>query len=319
VRRERLRDGAVSERDALSQGAQAAVKELRTAADMVRWCASRFNENGLHFGHGTRDAVEEGVALVLHTLNLAAPLAPEMFAARLTRSEREQVTALALERIRSRKPLPYLTGEAWFAGLAFQVDERVLIPRSPLAEWIERGFEPFVDAATVRQVVDVGTGSGCIAVACAMAFPAAAVDAVDCSGEALQVAAQNLARHGLEARVRLLHGDLLEPCPGPYDIIVSNPPYVGTTEFTGLPAEYGHEPAGALRSGPDGMDAVRVLLRQSAGYLTENGVLVVEVGNTEARVRRAFPRLPCVWLSFARGGGGVFLLTAAQLRAADLG
>jgi ribosomal protein L3 glutamine methyltransferase len=305
----------VSERDALSQGAQAAVKELRTVADMVRWCASRFNEYGLHFGHGTRDAVEEGLALVLHTLNLAAPLAPEMFAARLTRSEREQVTALALERIRSRKPLPYLTGEAWFAGLAFQVDERVLIPRSPLAEWIERGFEPFVDAAAVRRVVDVGTGSGCIAVACAMAFPAAAVDAVDYSEEALQVAAQNVARHGLEARVRLLHGDLLEACPGPYDIIVSNPPYVPQASFLALPPEYAHEPALALAAGDDGLDQVRRLLQQAAARLSRDGIVVVEVGEAAEALEQAFTELAFTWLECERGGDGVFLLTAGQLAA----
>lgn len=304
-----------SERDALTKGALAAVKELRTVADMVRWCASRFNEYGLHFGHGTTDAVEEGVALVLHVLNLSAPLAPEMFAARLTRPEREQVTALALERIRSRKPLPYLTGEAWFAGLAFHVDERVLIPRSPLAQWIERGFEPFIDAHAVRQVVDVGTGSGCLAVACAMAFPAAAVDAVDCSREALEVAAENVERHGVADRVRVLHGDLLEPCPGPYDLILSNPPYVPQGSFLALPAEYAHEPALALASGSDGLDQVRRLLRQAPTRLSTDGILVVEVGEVADALEREFPELAFTWLECERGGEGVFLLDAQQLAA----
>ena len=309
------RKDTTRQRDALAHGAVAAIKELRTVADMMRWCASRFNEYGLHFGHGTRDAVEESLALVLHALNLHAPVAPEIFAARLTRSEREQVAALALERIRARKPLPYLTGEAWFAGMAYHVDERVLIPRSPLAEWIERGFEPFVDADAVRRVADVGTGSGCLAIACAMAFPDAEVDAVDCSEEALEVAAQNVARHGMAQRVRLLHGDLLEPCAGPYDIIVSNPPYVPQASFLALPAEYAHEPALALTAGSDGLDQVRRLLRQAPSRLRRDGILVVEVGEAAPALERAFPELAFTWLECERGGDGVFLLGAGQLAA----
>lgn len=306
---------AVSERDTLGQGAQSAIKELRTVADMVRWCASRFNENGLHFGHGTQDAVEEGLALVLHAVNLPAPLAPEMFAARLTRSEREQICALALERIRSRKPLPYLTGEAWFAGLAFYVDERVLIPRSPLAEWIERGFEPFVDAAAVRHLVDVGTGSGCIAIACAMAFPDAVVDAVDCSQEALEVAAENVARHGVVDRVHLLSGDLLENCTGPYDVIVSNPPYVPRGSFLALPPEYAHEPSLALVAGDDGLEQIRRLLQQAPSRLTRDGILVVEAGEAAETLEQAFPELAFTWLECEGGADGVFLLGAGQLAA----
>jgi ribosomal protein L3 glutamine methyltransferase len=201
----------------------------------------------------------------------------------------------------------------------FHVDERVLIPRSPVAELIERRFVPWVDPAKVRALADLGTGSGCIALAAALAFPRARVDAVDISAEALEVARINRAALGLVRRVRLVQSDFFAGLEGRrYDIIVSNPPYVGTAEFKGLPPEYGHEPAGALRSGRDGMDAARVLLAQTGRHLTADGVLVVEVGNTETRLRRAFPRLPFTWLSFERGGGGVFLLTAAQLRAAGL-
>jgi ribosomal protein L3 glutamine methyltransferase len=196
----------------------------------------------------------------------------------------------------------------------------VLIPRSPVAELIEQRFAPWVQPELVRRIADLGTGSGCIALACARAFPAARVDAVDISTDALAVARINREALGLARRVRLVKSDFFQALQGRrYDIIVSNPPYVGTAEFNGLPAEYAHEPAAALRAGKDGMNAVRILLRQAARHLTEEGVLIVEVGNTEARVRRAFPRLPFVWLSFANGGGGVFLLTAAALRAADPG
>jgi ribosomal protein L3 glutamine methyltransferase len=191
----------------------------------------------------------------------------------------------------------------------------VLVPRSPIAELIERRFSPWVRPEGVRRILDLGTGSGCIALAAAAYLPDALVDAVDIDPAALQVARINRAGLKLGRRVRLLQGDFFSPLKGQrYDIIVSNPPYVGTAEFNGLPPEYAHEPEGALRSGRDGMDAVRRLLRQAARHLTDEGVLVVEVGNTETRVRRAFPKVPFVWLAFERGGGGVFLLTAAQLR-----
>ena len=303
----------MSGKDLLARAADAAVKELRSVADMVRWCASRFNENGLHFGHGTADAPGEALALVQHVLHLPGGLAPELLDARLTRVEREQVAALAVERIRSRKPLPYLTGEAWFAGLPFHVDERVLVPRSPLAEWIERRFEPFLDPEQVTRILDVGTGSGCIAVACALAFPQARVDAVDVSAEALAVAADNLRRHALEDRVRLIEGDLLAPCVGPYDLIVSNPPYVPEGSYLSLPPEYAHEPGLALRAGADGLDAVRRLLRDAAARLAPGGLLVVEVGEAAEAVDAAFPQLPFTWLDFERGGDGVFVLTRDQL------
>jgi ribosomal protein L3 glutamine methyltransferase len=211
----------------------------------------------------------------------------------------------------------YLTRRCWYAGLPLYVDERVLIPRSPVAELIERQFAPWVQPEAVRRIADLGTGSGCIALACAMAFPKAQVDAVDIDPDALAVARINRRELGLVRRVRVIESDFFARLEGRrYDIIASNPPYVGTAEFKGLPPEYAHEPEGALRSGSDGMQAVRVLLKDAARHLTPEGVLIVEVGNTETRVQRAFPRLPLLWLSFERGGGGVFLLTAAQLRAA---
>ncbi len=306
----------MAESDPLTRAALGAAKELRSVADMVRWCASRFNEHALHFGHGTDNAVDEALALVLHALHLRPGLAPELFAARLTRAERERVLTLASERIRTRKPLAYLTGEAWFAGLPFSVDERVLVPRSPLAEWIERGFAPFLDADRVRRVVDVGTGSGCIAVACALAFPAAQVDAVDCSVEALEVAAQNARRHGVEGRLRLVRGDVLAGCEGPYELIISNPPYVPEPSYRALPAEYGHEPRTALAAGADGLDVVRRLLAGAPALLAPGGLLVVEVGEAAPALQAAYPGFAFTWLEFQRGGEGVFLLTREQLAAA---
>jgi ribosomal protein L3 glutamine methyltransferase len=287
---------------------------------LLRSATARLKRAKLHFGHGTETPLDDAAALLAHALGLRRPLEERDLARQVSERVRQRYLNLLQRRISERVPAVYLTRQCWYAGVRLYVDERVLIPRSPIAELIECQFTPWVDPATVRRIADLGTGSGCIALTTALAFPRARVDAVDISRDALDVARINRAALGLTRRVRLVESDFFARLTGRrYDIIVSNPPYVGAAEFRGLPPEYGHEPARALRSGREGMDAVRVLLKQAAGHLTDSGVLVVEVGNTERRVRRAFPRLPCVWLSFARGGGGVFLLTAAQLRAADLG
>jgi ribosomal protein L3 glutamine methyltransferase len=291
-----------------------------TGADLLRRAVIRLKRARLHFGHGTERPMDDAAALLAHARRLRRPLERRDLTVPVPAAAVQRFEQLLQRRIRERIPAVYLTRRCWYAGLPLYVDERVLIPRSPIAELITRQFAPWVNGQAVRRIADLGTGSGCIALACAVAFPQARVDAVDISADALAVARINRAALGLTRRVRLVRSDFFAELAGRrYDIIVSNPPYVGTAEFNGLPPEYGHEPASALRSGRDGMDAVRLLLRQSALHLTPAGVLVVEVGNTESRVRRAFPELPFLWLSFENGGGGVFLLAAAQLRAAGFG
>ena len=295
-------------------------KGLKTVADFVRFGASRFNEAGLCFAHGTDNAVDEALTLVLHALHLPArpPLPAELFHARLTRPERAEVVALLCRRIEERVPAAYLTGEAWFAGLRIEVDRRVLVPRSPLAELIEEGFHPWIDGGRVRRILDLGTGSGCIAVACAHAFPDARVDAVDSSPAALDVARRNVALHGLEGRVRVVESDLFDGLAGglnrgagaQYDLVVSNPPYVPDEEMAGLPPEFRVEPALALAGGPDGLDVVGRIVEEAPRWLAPEGTLVVEVGASPV-VRAALESrfdLPFVWLDAARGGEGVFLL-----------
>jgi ribosomal protein L3 glutamine methyltransferase len=298
---------------------RAAPKRL-LAADLLRLATQRLSRAGLHYGHGTDNPGDDAAALLAHALRLARPLLPRDLARHPSAAASDRCNALVAARIQRRVPVVYLTNLCWFAGLPLHVDERVLIPRSPIAELIEARFMPWVNPEKVRRILDVGTGSGCIAIAAAMAFPKARVDAVDISESALAVARINRRKHGLSRRLRLIASDYFAALDGQlYDIIVSNPPYVGAAEFKGLPPEYAHEPAGALLAGRDGMDAVRVLLRDARRHLSAEGILIVEVGNTETRVRRAFPKMPFLWFSFERGGGGVFALTAAQLASGDLG
>jgi ribosomal protein L3 glutamine methyltransferase len=285
-----------------------------TVRDLIERGARRLRRARVFFGHGTDNARDESAALVWHALGLPAPTA-RSYRQVTTERQQRQVRELITRRIRERTPAVYLTGETWFAGLKLRADSRALIPRSPLAELIERGFAPWVDPRRVRRVLDIGTGGGCIAIASARMLPRARVDALDISAPALELAALNVRRHRLGRRVRLLQSDYFSALSAErYDIIVSNPPYVGARELRALPAEYRHEPRLALASGPDGMDAVRAILKDARRHLNPGGILVVEVGNTEGAVRRAFPRLPFTWLTFERGGGGVFLLTAQQLR-----
>jgi len=291
-----------------------AFRGLETIADFVRWGASCFAAAGLHFGHGTDNAIDEALVLVRHALHLGHDLPQEFYAARLTDDEKRAVLALLERRIVERTPAPYLTGEAWFAGLPFFVDSRVLIPRSPMAELIEAGFEPWLEPGRIERVLDLCTGSGCIAIACAMALPAAQVDAVELSADALEVARANIERHGVAERLRLLQGDLWEPVADQrYDLILSNPPYVSEATMEILPPEYRHEPELGLRSGKEGLDVVARILAGARAHLLPGGALIVEAGESAAAVACAWPELPFTWPEFGRGGSGVFLLTAGEL------
>ena len=296
-------------------GAQAcdAVEELRTIVDLVRWGAARLDAAGVVFGHGTDNAVDEALALVLHAAGLG-PGAPEsLFASRLTRAERRRAVDLIVRRIRERVPAPYLTGRAWFAGLEFACDARALVPRSPIAEWIERGFEPWLAPDSVERVLEIGTGGGAIAIACAMAFPNATLDAVDTSGDALALARENCAAYGVEDRVRLAVSDVYSEVRGRYDLIVSNPPYVDAETMDALDPEYRHEPRVGLEAGADGLACVRRILAGANRHLRSGGVLVCEVGASRSAFERAFPTVAFTWLDLSRGGEGVFLLTGEQL------
>ena len=287
-----------------------------TVGELIARAAARLRRARVFFGHGTDNARDEAAALILHALRLPPTGRAALYRRRVGQAGAQRVQQLLARRIRERIPAAYLTGSTWFAGARIAVDARVLIPRSPIAELIERRFTPWIEPARVRRVLDVGTGSGCIAIACARALPRARVDGIDISADALAVARINVRRHRLTHRVRLLRSDHFSALRGAtYDIIVANPPYVGTRELAGLPPEYRHEPRLALAAGPSGLDSVCVILAQAARHLRPRGLLIVEVGNTEQAVRRRWRHLPFVWLEFERGGGGVFLLTREQLQA----
>ena len=297
----------------LDARARDAIAELCTVTDLVRWGAARLDEARVVFGHGTDNAVDEALVLVQHAAGLR-PGAPEsLFASRLTTPERRATVDLIVRRIRERVPAPYLTGRAWFAGLEFACDARALVPRSPIAEWIERGFEPWLEPDTVERVLEIGTGGGAIAVACAMAFPHATVDAVDISDDALALARENCIAHGVDDRVRLSNSDVYDAVSDRYDLIVSNPPYVDAATMAALDPEYLHEPRVGLESGADGLDCVRRILAGASAHLRPGGVLVCEVGASRGALERAFPAVPFMWLELSRGGEGVFLSSREQL------
>ena len=285
-----------------------------TVADLIRHGAVLFERAGLVYGHGTDNPVDDAAALVFHALGLEHAQAEAAYGTHPDAAGVARVLALLEERVERRVPAAYLMGRMWFAGLEFEVDPRVIVPRSPFAELIRAGFAPWIDASRVRRILDIGTGSGCIAIACAAALPHASVDAVDISQHALEVARRNVARHGVGDRVRLFQGDVYQPLgDARYDLIVSNPPYVSEAEMTALPPEYLHEPDLALRAGTDGLDVVRRILAGLPGHLEPDGALFVEVGDSEERMQAAFPDLPLTWLEFEHGGGGVFLLRGSDL------
>lgn len=291
------------------------ITTLTRIRDYIRWGASRFAEHKLFFGHGTVTPLDEAAAIVLHTLHQPYDLAEAYLDSILTLPERQAVVELIERRINERMPSAYLTHEAIFAGLSFYVDERVLVPRSPIAELIEERFEPWVDEDQVFNILDLCTGSACIAIACAYAFPDAQVDAVDLSEDALAVAWINVDKHDLAEQVELYQSDLFNDLPvKPYDIIVSNPPYVAISEWENLPAEFHAEPALGFTGGDTGLDLVIRILVDAKRYLAEQGILVIEVGSSAQTLQDMFPSVPFHWLEFERGGDGVFLLTAAQVK-----
>jgi ribosomal protein L3 glutamine methyltransferase len=287
---------------------------LSTLRDYIRWAASRFTQAGISFGHGTVAALDEAVALVLHTLYQPYNLAEAYFDSVLTMNERQAVIDIIDRRINERIPAAYLTNEAIFAGLTFYVDERVLVPRSPIAELIEQRFSPWVDEGQVGRILDLCTGSACIAIACAYAFPDALVDAVDLSVDALAVAEINIENHQVSDSVTLYQLDLFKELPAAlYDVIVSNPPYVCHAEWEQLPQEFRAEPDMGFKGGPTGLDIVLRILIDADDYLAEQGILIMEVGSSAETLQNTFPDVPFYWLDFERGGDGVFLLTAEQV------
>ena len=295
-----------------AETAVAAVPE--TVGGAIERCARAMKRARVHFGHGTDNARDEAAELVFFAAGIEHAEGNRAYAKRLTPRRLAGIDELLRRRIEERIPLAYLTHRAFFAGLELYVDGRVLVPRSPIAELIARRFAPWAPARGIRRILDVGTGSGAIALGCAKAFPRARVDAVDISAAALQVCRRNIRRLRLGARVRALRSDHFAAVEGcRYDIIVSNPPYVGRAEMRRLPREYGHEPQLGLASGADGLDSVRAIFSAARQHLADDGILVVEVGNTEQTLMRAFPRLPFIWPHIAIGGGGVFVLRAADL------
>ncbi|MCP4956034.1 MULTISPECIES: 50S ribosomal protein L3 N(5)-glutamine methyltransferase [Photobacterium] len=290
-----------------------AVSELHTLQDMLRWTVSRFNAAGLFYGHGTDNAWDEAVQLVLPTVYLPLDVPPEVRNSRLTSSERHRIVERVMRRINERTPVSYLTNVAYFCGMEFFVDERVLVPRSPIGELIENRFEPFLQQEPTR-IMDLCTGSGCIGIACAHMFPEAEVDIVDISTDALAVAEQNITDHGLEQQVIPLRSDLLRDIPkDKYDLIVTNPPYVDQEDMDSLPEEFRHEPELGLAAGSDGLKLVRRILANAPDYLKDNGILICEVGNSMIHMEEQYPHIPFLWLEFANGGHGVFMLTREQL------
>lgn len=282
--------------------------------DFVRWGASAFSRAALVFAHGTDNALDEAFHLTLWALKLPPDLPAIYLEAALTQPERAAAWALLNERINSRKPAAYLIGEIQFCGLAFTVDERVLIPRSPIGEMIQQQFSPWLTVQPQR-ILDLCTGSGCIGIACAAFFPEAEVDLAELDAGALAVAEQNIVRHHCQSQVRAIQSDLFSGLgKARYELIVSNPPYVSTAEVDALGPEFKHEPRMALEAGSDGMDIVARLLRDAPKYLTDDGLLVCEIGGSQEEFLSRFPDLPVDWPEFERGGDGVFVISCQSLK-----
>jgi len=287
---------------------------LTTLQDFIEWGTNAFEEAGLYYGHGTDNAWDEAVYLALYSLHLPYDSPREIGEKILSPEEKEKLLNLYNLRIVEKKPAPYLTHEANFGGLAFYVDERVLIPRSPMAEVILKEFSPWIEGSKIKNILDLCTGSACIAVLCAKVFPDAKITATDISQEALDVAKINIEKHNLSEQVSLIKSNLFEDIPPQkFDVIISNPPYVDKEDMDSLPSEYLHEPDLALKAGKDGLDIIKIILEKSKNYLSDQGILIVEVGNSAAELMKQYPDLPFIWLEFEHGEGEVFLLEKKHL------
>lgn len=284
-----------------------------TLGDFLNEAEHQFSLHPLYFGHGTNNAWDEACALVFFVLGLPPDCDASVQERLLTQTEKNKLTQLMKKRIEAQIPVPYLSHTAWFAGLPFYVDERVIIPRSPIAELIQKRFSPWIKKEPKR-ILDLCTGSGCIAIACAKQFPNAEIDAVDIEQDALQVAKMNVIRHQVEEQVNLIQSDLFSACGDKrYDLIISNPPYVPVREYLALPKEYHHEPIRALEAGETGLDCVHQILKEAGDHLTDAGILIVEVGVAQDNLMEAYPHMPFTWLEFEWGGEGVFLLTREEV------
>ena len=290
--------------------------QLHTIRDLLRFAISQFNKAGLHFGHGSATAYDEAAYLILKTLYLPLDQLDPFLDARVTEAECKQVLEIIERRVKDRIPAAYLMHEAWLGEFSFYVDERVIIPRSFIAELLQTQLSPWImDPDRITAALDLCTGSGCLAILLAHAFENAYIDAADISPQALAVAHKNVQDYGLQERIGLIESDLFSALQGKrYDLIISNPPYVNAESMAQLPQEYRHEPDNALASGEDGLDATRQILRQAARHLTDDGILVVEIGHNRDALEQAFPRLPFTWLETSAGDGFVFLLQKDQLQ-----
>ncbi|MRR49385.1 MAG: 50S ribosomal protein L3 N(5)-glutamine methyltransferase [Rhodocyclaceae bacterium] len=294
---------------------QSVIHELHTLRDWLRWAVSRFHEADLFFGHGCDNAYDEAVWLILHTLHLPPDRLEPFLDARLTESERLAVLGILQQRMVHRLPAAYLTGEAWLGGFRFRIDERVIVPRSYFAELLADGFAPWIDDAySISSALDLCTGSGCLAILMAQAFPNARIDAVDLSPDAIEVAHGNVSDYGLDDQINLIQSDLFDELGNQrYDFILSNPPYVTGDAMASLPPEYRHEPTMALAAGDDGLDIVRRLLAESRRHLNPGGLLAVEVGHNQSIVEDAFPEQPMTWIDTPSGEGKIFLVAYDDL------
>ena len=291
-----------------------AVQQLYTIHDWIRFTASELERNQVYYGHGTDNAWDEATLLVTGSLHLSQNLTEFQLQCRLVEDERILIAQRVEQRIVQRIPVAYLINQAIFCGLPFYVDERVLVPRSPIAEIILSRVSPWMDGKEPARILDLCCGSGCIGIAALKEFPDAQLDLADLSQDALDVADINIQNYGLYEQVAAIHSDLFANLQGPYDLILSNPPYVDLEDLSDMPDEYHHEPAMGLGSGNDGLDITRQILANALDYLAEDGVLVVEVGNSWIHLEAAFPEVPFNWIEFKNGGDGVFVFTREQLQ-----